>query len=1004
MKKKLLLLFATILSFWNLATAQNRTITGNVISANDTNPIPGVSVYVKGKPTQGTQSDANGNFKLIVDENAKVIVFSFIGFQSLEVPINGNFTRIRLEEAASNLSEVVVVGYGTQLRRDLTGSSASLNAADFKDKPLQTIESALQGKAPGVFINSSSGKLGQALQVRVRGVSSISASNQPLYVIDGVPVVTEALGTYTEPDNPLAAINPNDIESMEVLKDGAAAAIYGARASNGVVLITTKKGKSGRTNIDLGYYAGFSDPTRKGDFLNADQYRQLLDEAFKYGDYDGGDYANAAEMWEDYTGTTDWTNSFNTNWVDQAFRRGHSQNYNVSINGGDAKTKFIVSGNYNNNNGIIVGNRYVRTGGRLSLDHSISPLLDVGGAINISKVDNYRISTDNAFSNPLQLNALPPIQPVYENGELNRNTVYYNGLIDGANGSNLSTTYRTFANTYASLKITPELVFRSEYGFDFNNLEEEMYLGSKTQDGGGTGGYGFDYMAKSINFNTNNTLNYTKTFAEIHKLNVMVGFAFQDTKFRSSSVEGTTFPSDSFTKISSAAVISSGSSSETEHNFVSYLARVNYKLKDKYLISASIRTDGSSRFGANKRYGTFPAASIGWIVSEEDFLKASEVISLLKLRASYGKTGNAEIDNFASRNFYRGVNYAGVGGTLPSQLGDPNLTWENTNSFNIGVDIGFISDRITATVEYYQKKTTDLLLNAPIPATNGFSSIYRNIGDMENKGFEFSFNTRNLVGEFRWSTSFNLALNRNKVLKLVNGEPIYTGGRFLGRVAIGEPLGYFYGKAYAGVDPANGDALYYIDDSRTTTTNDFSAASNQKLGDPNAKFFGGFGNTLSYKNFDLDIQAQFVSGNDIYNMAGVFQSANGDYFDNQTVDQMNYWTPTNTNTKIPQPRFGEGNGTDPSSRWIQKGSYFRIKSAILGYNIPKKYLTKYKLQNVKLYVSTLNLLTLTGYKGYDPEVNTPSGGSIQSDNIQLGHDFYTAPQARTVTFGVNIGL
>ncbi|WP_293744691.1 TonB-dependent receptor [uncultured Pedobacter sp.] len=999
------LLFSMILSIGliSFAFAQGKVITGKVTSASG--PIPGVSVFVKGSPANGTQSDATGAFKLTVANDAKTLVFSFIGYKIKEVPITGPTLNVTLEEENNTLSDVVVVGYGTQNKRDVTGSIAKVTAADFKDRPVPTIEGALQGKAPGVFINSGSGKLGQALQIRVRGISSISASNQPLFVIDGVPIVSEALGTYTEADNPLAAISPDDIESMEVLKDAASAAIYGARGSNGVVLITTKKGKQGRTNIDFGYYAGFSDPTKKGQFLNADQYRQLLDASFKYNNYDDGDYANAAEMWKDYTGTDDWTSNNNTNWVNEAFRRGHTQQYNLNINGGDAKTRFMLSGNFNNNDGIIVSNRYVRTGGRLSVDHTVSKILDVGGSINVSKVDNYRIPTDNAFSNPLQLNALPPIQPVRDaSGQLNGSTVYYNSLIDYDNGKNLSTTYRTFANAYASLKITPDLVLRSEYGFDFNNLEEEQFLGSKTQDGGSTGGSSTDYMAKSINFNTNNTLNYTKTFSEKHNLNVLAGFAFQDTKFRYSSVTGTTLPSDSFTKIASAAVIAAGESSETRHTFVSYLARVNYKYEDKYLFSASIRTDGSSRFGVNNRYGTFPALSAGWIINQEDFLQTSTWLSLLKLRGSYGLTGNAEIGDFASRNLYRGVNYAGVGGTRPSQLGDPNLSWENTTNYNIGLDFGLFSDRISGTVEYYKKKTTDLLLNAPIAATNGFSSITQNIGDMQNKGFEFSLNTRNFVGEFKWSTSFNISLNRNKVLRLVDDQPIYTGGRFLGRVAVGEPLGYFYGKAYAGVDPANGDALYYIDASRTATTNDYSLAQNQKLGDPNPKFFGGFGNHFSFKNFDLDVQAQFVSGNDIYNMAGVFQSANGDYFDNQTIDQLNYWTPTNRNTPIPQPRFGEGNGTSPSSRWIQDGSYLRIKSVVFSYNIPKTFANKYKLQNVKLFASALNLFTITGYKGYDPEVNTPSGGNLQSDNIQLGHDFYTPPQARTITFGVNIGL
>jgi len=1000
--KKLLLSF--FLSFCVIASvfAQDRIISGKVTSGAG-EPLPGVSVYVKGSPSTGTQTNATGDYKLSVSQDAKVLVFTFLGFKTKEMPITGSSLNANLVEENTTLSDVVVVGYGTQNRRDVTGSIAKVTAADLKDRPLTTIESALQGKAPGVFINSSSGKLGQALQIRVRGISSISASNQPLFVIDGVPIVSDALGTYTEADNPLAAISPDDIESMEVLKDAASAAIYGARGSNGVVLITTKKGKQGRTNIDFGYYAGFSDPTKKGEFLNAAQYKQLMEESFKNIGYDG--YNNSSELWADYTGTNDWDGTADANWVDASFRKGHVQQYNLNINGGDAKTRFLISGNYSNNDGIIVSNRYVRTGGRMSLDHTVSKILDVGGAINISKVANYRIPTDNAFSNPLQLNALPPIQPIYDaSGELNNNTVYYNSLIDIANGSNLSTTYRTFANAYASLKITPELVFRSEYGFDFNSLEEEQYLGSKTQDGGSTSGYGNDYNAKSINFNTNNTLNYTKVFNEKHSLNVLGGFTFQDTKFRYGTVTGTGFPSDRFVKIASAATISAGSSFETEYSFVSYLARVNYKYDDKYLVSASVRTDGSSRFGSNNRYGTFPAASVGWIATNEDFLKSSSWLSLLKVRASYGLTGNAEIGNFASRTLYGGVNYAGTAGTLPNQLGDPNLTWENTSNFNLGLDFGFLSDRITGTIEAYKKKTTDLLLNVPIAATNGFTSITQNIGDMQNKGLEFSLNTRNFIGAFKWSTSFNIAFNRNKILRLVDGQPIFTGGRFLGRIAEGEPFGYFYGKAYAGVDANNGDALYYIDASRTATTNSYNTAQNQKIGDPNSKYYGGLGNHFSFKNFDLDIQTQFVKGNDIYNMAGGFQSANGDYFDNQTIDQLNYWTPTNKVTMIPQPRFDSANGTRPSSRYIQDGSYLRVKSVVFGYNLPKEFITKYKLQNVRIYASAQNLFTITGYKGYDPEVNTPAGSSLQTNNIQIGHDFYTPPQARTITFGVNIGL
>ncbi|MBE7175432.1 MAG: TonB-dependent receptor [Mucilaginibacter polytrichastri] len=994
-----LLFLCLFISHVGLVSAQNRSVNGKVTSQDDGSPLPGVSVMLKGTTT-GTQTDQNGNFTLTIPSGDAVLVFRYVGFSPSEVPVKGNIVNVKLKAQASELSEVVVVGYGSQLRRDLTGSVAKVTASDIKDIPLQTFESGLQGRAAGVFINSGSGKLGQALQIRVRGITSVSASNQPLFVIDGVPIVSGDLGTYTEPSNPLAAINPDDIESMEVLKDAASAAIYGSRGSNGVVLITTKKGREGRTNVTFGTFQGFSDPTRKGEFLNAAQYRELFDEAMAYGGYDGGDYANAAEMWQDYTGTDDWNSTNDVSWVNQAFRKGYVQQYNVGVNGGDAKTRFALSGNFNDNKGILIGNRYTRTNGRISLDHTASKILEIGGNINFSKADNYRVPNDNAFSNPLQLNALPPIQAVYgPDGQLNRRTIYYNNLLDIANGNNLSTTYRMLGTTYANLKITKDLTFRSEYGLDFTNLEEEEYYGRLTEAGGATSGYGFNYAAKAINFNTNNTLNYLKTFGEKHSLNVLAGFSFQNSKFRFNSVTGNVFPSDRFTKIASAAIKADGTSSETAYTFLSYLARVNYKYADKYLVGATVRTDASSRFGADNRYGTFPSVSAGWIISEEEFLKDNAALSFLKLRASYGLTGNAEIGNFASRTLYTGVNYAGVGGTIPSQLGDRSLTWETTKSTDIALDFGLLKDRISGSVDLYLKQTSDLLLNVPIPATNGFTTITQNIGDMQNKGLEVTLNSRNFIGAFSWSSSFNISFNRNKVTRLANGQPIYPGGRYLGRVSEGMPFGYFYGRAYAGVDPDNGDALYYVDASRTATTTNFSEAADQYIGNPNPQFFGGLGNKFSYKNFDLDIQTQFVSGVNLYNAAGGFQSANGDYFDNQTVDQLRRWQQPGDITDVPQARFLESNGTQASSRYVQSGSYFRVKSVMLGYNLPKSLITKVHAQNIRVYASALNLFTFTNYTGYDPEINTTFAGTVQ-----LGHDFYTPPQARTITFGINVGF
>lgn len=997
-----LFLFVLLCTVVFQAYAQNKTVSGNVTDAVTGSPISGASIKVLGTSLL-SQTDSKGNFKIDINQKSNGLLFSYVGYSSQQVALTAsNVYNIALKPSASDLAEVVVVGYGTQSKKDLTGSTTTVKMSELDDVPLPTIESALQGRASGVFVNSSSGKLGQALQIRVRGISSISASNQPLFVIDGVPIITQSMGTYTEPDNPLAAISPEDIESMDVLKDAAATAIYGARASNGVVLITTKKGKSGRTNIDLSYYNGFSDATKKGEFLNASQYRELLTASATNAGYIGAgkDYANMSEFWEDWAGTPDWDENFNSNWVNAGLRKGAVEQIAVNINGGDAKTRFIASGSYNDNKGIIVGNKYTRTSGRLGLDHNLRPWLDFGGAININKTDNYRVSSDNAFSNPLQLNALPPIQAIYDsNGELNRYTVYYNNLINIANGKNKSNTYRTFANAYVSAKITSDLIFRSEYGFDFLNLEEEEYLGSLTQDGGDVGGYGFSHMAKSINYNFNNTLNYTKTFNEVHSLSALLGMSYQDAQFRYTQAEGKNFPSDRFQKIASAAIKSNASSYEDQYTFLSYFARLGYKYKDKYLVEASVRTDGSSRFGPDKQYGTFPAISAGWILSEEDFLKDNRTLNFLKLRASYGLTGNAEIGEFRWRTLYSGVNYAGVAGTLPSQLGDRALTWENTASSNLGIDFGLFTDRLSGKVDVYYKKTTDLLLNAPIVSTSGFESVYLNVGSLENKGLELSLNSKNLVGAFKWSTSFNIAFNKNKILKLVNGQPIYPGGRYLGRIEEGKPYGFFYGKAYAGVDPNNGDALYYVDETRTTTTNVYNNAQNQEIGDPNPEYYGGFGNKFSYKNFDLDIQTQFVYGNDIYNAAGAFQSANGDYLDNQTVDQMNYWKKPGDITDIPQPRFDEGNGTRPSSRYIQDGSYFRVKNVVLAYNIPTSLLNKYYIQKLRVYASATNLFTATKYKGYDPEINTTFAGAVQ-----LGTDFYTPPQPRTITFGVNVGF
>lgn len=982
--------------------AQNQ-VTGRVTDARDNSPLSGVTVTIS-NTNLSTVTSTDGSFSLNAPASS-IVVFSYIGYQNVERAANGNLN-VMLNLVQGSLDEVVVVGYGTRVRRDVTSSISKVTNRDFQNLPLPSFESALQGRAAGVFINQGSGKLGQGLSIRVRGISSISANQQPFVVIDGVPVVSQSIGSGTEPDNPLATLNPDDIESIEVLKDAASSAIYGARASNGVILVTTKSGKAGKTRINLGYFTGWSEPTRIRKFLNAQQYRELFTEAAKNSSYnfetnpDNPDafFDNPSDAFLYLTGFSDWTDHPNEdqNWTNESFQKGNISQYNLSINGGDAKTKFLISGSYNDQKGIILGNRLNRANGRLNLDHTVSNRIRVGTNLSLARSENFRVPDDNAFSNPVQLNALPPIQPKYDSvtGKLNANTIYYNNLIDQTASSNISTTYRSISNAYGEVTISPSLLFRSQVGLDWNNLQEEQYLGRETQDGAPTGqGYNNQVTATVVTYT--NTLNFRTKLNDNHNLDALGGIEYQRGKITGVSATGRGFPSDRFTKISAAAVIAGASSSETGFAFASYFARGNYKFKDRYLLSASFRIDGSSRFGKENRYGTFPAVSAGWILSEESFLNESKTFSFLKLRGSYGRTGNAEIGNFSSLTLYSASAYADVAGLIASQIGVPNLSWEKTDQLDIGLDFGFLNNRITGEVDYFTKNTKDLLLNVPLPSVNGFSTITKNIGSMTNKGWEAVVNATILTGDFNWSVSANVSTYRNKITKLV--APVPPGGSGLGRLAVGQPFGQFYGPMYAGVDPDNGDALYYGADGKAT--NDYSLAVDTILGNPNPDYYGGFNTRFRYKGFDLDVQTQFVKGGDIFNIAGVYQSVNGDFYDNQTIDQLDYWKAPGDITRVPQPRLIDGNGTSKSSRWVEDGSYLRVKTVNLGYNLPRAIINRYHIDNARVYVAANNLFTFTKYTGYDPELNTTGFGSVN-----LGHDFYTPPQIKTISVGINLGF
>ncbi len=1021
--------FALVNSAW----AQAQTVSGRVTAASDGSALPGVTVLERGT-SNGVTTGVNGEYSLQVQPKA-TLVFRFIGMESQEIPVEGRTSiNVQLRTDQQQLEEVVVVGYGTQEKRSVTGSIASLTSKEVEQTPVTSVEQAIQGKAAGVFIQSNNGKLGQGIQVRVRGTSSLSAGSQPLYVIDGIPITTENLSGTSAGTNPLADINFNDVASIEVLKDAAAAAIYGARGSNGVVLITTKKGKAGTSRINFSAQWGSSKPSRHRDFLNAKQYVQLMQRAglgaapLDFANYpddyptledaiaDNADFVNS-RMTRYSAGNQDWeTGAVNTNWEREAFQSAAQAQYDLNLSGGNENTTYYISGQYLDQTGLLIGNAFRRYSGRINLDNKMNSILNVGMNLSFAKTENDRVSNDNAFSTPMQIVALSPITPIIDPrsgllsgslpGVANNYPVYYNPLLALGNASYQTSVYRTIGNVYGELKITDRLAFRSEFGVDQLNQHEESYYGRLTFRNTGTpNGFGENSSTQVINYNTNNYFTYRNTINENNALDITAGMSYQQSRTNLSDVQGQQFPSDAYKKLSSAAQISAGSSSETGYSFLSYFARGNYSFRDKYFVSASARIDGSSRFGADNRYGFFPAGSIGWMISEEEFMKGISYLSTLKVRGSYGLTGNAEIPNFASLGLFTGdAGYNGDAGQRITQIANPDLKWESTAQLDLGLDFGFLNNRISGSFDYYRKNTDDLLLYVNVPATSGFATQLQNLGKLYNQGYELSVTSQNIVGDFNWSTTFNGSYNKNRVTD-IQGQVLGTND--LNRVIEGQPIGVFFGKEYAGVDPANGDAIYYLNTTNAdgsidrTTTNDYSAAQDVILGNPTPNYIGGLTNNFSYKNFDLSFSFQGVTGNKIYNGGGQYMSANGSNgFDNQTTDQMNYWDKPGDITNIPEPRLFYGNGVGPSSRYLSDGSYVRLKTFSMGYNLPKAWVSRVKMQNARVFMNAYNLFLITNYDGWDPEVNA----DYQASNINLGVDFYSAPQPRTITFGVNIGF
>ncbi len=1012
-------LLVLIASFYSVA--QTVEVSGTVTNEKG-NPVAGVSVQEAGSG-RGTVTDGKGYYKLTISKDASIEI-SYVGYEKRIVAVvNGGVINLQLNPVEQTLGEVVITGFGgTQIKKDVTGNIARVKGKDIEYLPTPSVDAALQGKAAGVLVNSQSGKLGQAVTVRVRGNSSISASNQPLYVLDGIPITTTNLSSYGGATNTLTDINPNDIESIEILKDASAGAIYGSRAANGVVLITTKRGRSGKTSVTLNLQGGYAESTKRVQVLNSEQYAELILEGALYNDTQDQIDPNEPYSWTsyvkgnlDYYSYDQWSKdpAKTYNWQDQAFQKGPYYSADLQVRGGNDKTKFFTSFQYLDQTGIIVGNNMNRMTGRLNLDQKANNWLDLGVSMSLSRTWNRRLPGDANFSSPLQSIALMPMTPFIDpNTGLDAGTppgdvnipIYYNPMITVKYGKFTQEVYRTIGNAYLRAKLAKDLSFQTEFGIDYLSQNEEGYFQSQTvrNDSRAARGYGRSDGTFISNFNTNSFFTYQKK-AGVHNLNLTLGMQYQESQSKYNGAQGTDFPSDSYRKISSAATKIGGYTDQYDDRFLSYFLRANYIFNEKYIIAASTRMDASSRFGENSRNGFFPAFSAGWIMTNEKFLDNNKHLSFLKLRASYGVVGNAEIGSYPQLGLYTGnAGYAGVGGQQPSQLPNPDLQWETTKQFDIGIDFGLFNNRLTGELDYYTKKTDGLLLEVNVPATTGYTNMTKNLGKLTNKGFELLMNSINTTGTFRWTTSLNLASNKGKVND-IQGQVIEGG--IMNRAMEGYPIGIFYTVEYAGVDPDNGDALFYKNTKGSsgsldrTKTNNYNEAERIVAGDPNPDWIFGFTNNFFYKGFDLSIFFNGVSGNQncIYGM-GRYSSANMLYEDNNTIDQMKRWQKPGDITTIPQVRLYTINGSQESTRYIVDGSYIRLRTLTLGYTLEKRLLQKAKLEGLRIYISTFNLLTFSDYPYWDPEVNWDEADS----NISKGNDFYTAPQPKTILFGINV--
>ncbi|MEX2565252.1 MAG: TonB-dependent receptor [Cyclobacteriaceae bacterium] len=1016
------------------------TLTGSVVDENG-EPLPGATISVQGT-TSGTVTDLDGRFSITVPEESTLVI-SFIGYESQTVKVtNQTVLNIKLVQDSSSLEEVVVIGYGTQRKSDLTGSVGSVGEAELNERPSPSLNQALAGRVAGVQVNVNSGRPGGRTNVRIRGFSSINSSNNPLYVVDGVQL---PMGNQAQASNAIDYINPNDIVSVEVLKDASSTAIYGSRGANGVILITTKKGKAGEGTLT--YNVDFSVNTigpNRPEVLNAAEYMEVEDLAWrnmeKY-DPEGWNagrwaYLNPALRRTDPRVFDSQGNPlFDTNWLEETTQNKLSQNHQLGFTGGNERTTYSLSLGYRDDQGLLKTSYLTRYSTRFTIDDQVKPWLKVGGTISYNNQSENLVDVSDAV--PRQIVEDFPFLPVrYEDGTFanNRDYPFAEGTMSSMHRLHgrryILNTQTTLGSAYSNIKFAEGLEMRTVLGV--NILTQENNQSSTRTLSIGQNGTASKSLRRDSFWSLENYLTYNKIFADRHAFTGLLGISWQESTFSSMSASIQNFATDFFTfnNLGAGSQLPRVGSNASRHALNSYFARVNYILDDKYLFTATGRADGASKFGENNKYAIFPSAAVAWRLSEEGFLQGNSTISNLKLRTSYGLTGNSEIPPYSSlsllsSNYSAIWNETQIGGTGINRLANPDLRWEKTAQTDIGLELGLFQNRLTMELDYYYRKTTDMLLDSPVPRTSGYATIRRNVGSMENKGIEFTLNGVIIEkADFTWNSSFNFSANRNKVLSLATPADIFGvgGPNFTNQtniIRVGEPVGSFWGLVRLGTwnESERSEAAEYVSyrngltilpgDIKYLDVNGDKAINDSDrmiIGNGNPNFWGALTNNVRFKNWDLAIDLQYMYGNDLLDM-NLHPSEDRQALANSYRTVLDAWTPDNQNSMVAEIRDTRaGYVTNVDSRWVKDASFLRGRNLLLGYTFPVEVANRLRLSRLRVYTSTQNFFLVTGDEIIgDPEVSPIRGGD-SSNVFSQGMNWHSYPKPTTYLLGIQVAL